>query len=170
MQDIQNHVRNMQNCNELHKWRFWLWFQLWWVLLNVFFFVMCPPCQTWNLVYICLNVKFIVKMVKKLFLATDLGHISRVQSQGPGQQLWFSNIPGQAKSCLRPKVRPGLAWLLASGQSWHITTCCICPFCTYIMWHHGINMCPHPSTIRLHDLSLLFLPSKLSNAMGWIHS
>ena len=66
-------------------------------------------------------VKFIVKMVKKLFLAADLGHISRVQSHGPGEQLWLSNIPGQAKSHLRPKVRPSLAqlflaWLgLASG-------------------------------------------------------
>ena len=27
----------------------------------------------------CLDVNFIVKMVKKLFLAADLGHISRVQ-------------------------------------------------------------------------------------------
>ena len=66
-------------------------------------------------------MKFIVKMVKKLCFAADLGHISRVQSHGPGQQLWLSNILGQAKSHLKPKVRPGLAQLLASGQSWHIT-------------------------------------------------
>ena len=81
----------------------------------------------------CLNVKFIVKMVKKMFLAADLGHISRVQSRGPGQRLWLSNIPGRAKSRLRPKVRPGFFWpglarLLASGRNRHITTSTLLSF------------------------------------------
>ena len=43
------------------------------------------------------------------------------KSRGSGQRLWLSQIPGRAKSRLRPKVGPGLArlflaWLgLASG-------------------------------------------------------
>ena len=56
-------------------------------------------------------MKFIVKMVKKLFLAADLGHISRVQSRGPGRRLWLSNIPGQAKG----QARLGLAFF---GLAW----------------------------------------------------
>ena len=69
---------------------------------------------------------FLWKWYKNYLLQQFLGHISRVQSQGPGQRLWLSNIPGQAKSRLRPKVRPGFFWpglaqLLASGWSWHIT-------------------------------------------------
>ena len=70
---------------------------------------------------------------KKMFLAADLGHISRAQSRGPGQRLWLSNIPGRAKSRLRPKVRPGFFWpglarLLASGRNRHITTSTLLSF------------------------------------------
>src|SRR6267378_2240505 len=79
----------------------------------------------------CFNVKTFVKMVKNLSLTATLGHIPRVQKPGPRPTalawLRLSKTSGQAKAHPRPKVRPGLAWpglarLLASGRSRHITS------------------------------------------------
>ena len=52
------------------------------------------------------DLKFIVKMVKNLFLAADLGHISRVRSRGPGHGFGF------------PISQAGLARLLKKSRIW----------------------------------------------------
>ena len=48
--------------------------------------------------------------------------ICTYESRGPSRGLWLSKIIGRAKSRLRPSTGPGLAQLLASGRSRHITT------------------------------------------------
>jgi len=73
----------------------------------------------------CLNLKTFVKMVKLLSLAANLGYIPRVQKPGPRPMaLAFQKLrPGQS-----PSQAKGQAWLLASGQSQHITNdngCCV---------------------------------------------
>ena len=85
----------------------------------------------------CLNVKFIVKMVKKLFLAADLGHISRVQSQGPGQWLWLSNTPGWAKSCYDSSTCLLICFLLFN----YVPFICFSIFfssCAALLFIHGL--------------------------------
>ena len=47
-----------------------------------------------------------MKMLKILSLTENLSDLPRVQKLGSGQWLWLFHIPGQAKSWLRPKVRP----------------------------------------------------------------
>ena len=81
-------------------------------------------------------------MLKILALTANSSHIPRVQKLGSGKQLWVFYILGQAKIQLRPKVRPGffwlgLAWLLASSWSWHITNYVCMALLKCKRWQHN---------------------------------
>jgi len=91
-------------------------------------------------------MKTFVKMFKILSLTTTLSHISRVQKLGPRPTALAFPYPRLGQKPAQAK-RSGLAWpgffwlglaqLLASGQSRHITIHCMLLF--YFVFHYSLQ-------------------------------
>ena len=113
VREVRNHARIMQNHTES---RFWSWFKLRQILPNLF----RVPHHIWNSVQMCFNVKIFVKIQA---LTANLSHIPRVQKPGlrPTALAFLYPRPGQKPAQAKSQARLGLARLLASGRSRHIT-------------------------------------------------